>query len=202
MLGQWLPKACATVAQCLGNGCPMLGQWLPKAWATCAQGLGNTCPLIWQRLPNTWATVAQWLGNGCPRPGQRLHNAWAMVAQCFGNGCTMLGQRLPNDWAMVAQWLGNGCPRLAQRLPKALATVWPPVADQPSHSFKSDPGAITGFGIRSRPPVRRRSHGAQKSRALCTRKQREHEGYYDGAALSGLGRLPSSPREAVCETNM
>ena len=79
-LGQWLPKAWAMVAQCLGTGCPMFGQWLPK---------------VGQRLPNAWAMVAQGLGNGCPMLGQWLPKAWAMVAQCLGNGCPMFGQWLP-----------------------------------------------------------------------------------------------------------
>ena len=61
--------------------------------------------------------------------GQWLPKAWATVAQCLGNGC---------------QGLGNGCPMLGQ---------WLPNADQPSQSFKSDPGVITGFGIGSRPVI-------------------------------------------------
>ena len=36
-VGQRLPNNRATVAQYLGIGCPMVGQWLPKVWATVAQ---------------------------------------------------------------------------------------------------------------------------------------------------------------------
>jgi len=98
-----LPKHC--------NHCPSL----PNNRATVAQYLGNGCPIIGQRLPNTWATVAQWLGKvgqGCPMLGQWLPIAWARL----GNGCPIIGQRLPNIWATVAQWLG----KVGQRVPRAL----------------------------------------------------------------------------------
>ena len=224
-LVQRLPNAWATVAHGLGNGCPRLGQWLPNAWAIVAQGLCNSCPMLGQWLPKAWATVPQYLGNGCRKlgkwfPNQSLRNGSQF--QCLGSAVPVMGSssfparplgvQFRRSPLLRRRMFGSGRPAhsLAQLSPtgstqpshRLMHPPSLPVADQPSQSFKSDPGVITGFGIGSRPPVRRRSHGAQKSRGLYTLRRRDHEGYHDGAALSGLGRPPSSPREAVCETNM
>ena len=205
------------VAQGLGNGCPRLGQRLPKAWATVAQGLGTGCPRLGQRFPNTWETVVENLGNGFPiNPCETgpSFNAWGRQSQSWGVHHFRPGRLgFSSHRCSGGECLGPAGPHTV--LPNCLQPVRPSrligsctsvvaatVADQPSQSFKSDPGVITGFGIGSCPPVRRRSHGAQKSRGLYTLRRRDHEGYHDGAALSGLGLPPSSPREAVCETNM
>ena len=221
-----MPNAWAMVAQCLGNGCPRLGPRLPNACATFAQYVGTGCPILEQRCPNALETVPQYLGSGFRKlgncfPNQSLRNGSQF--QCLGSAVPVMGSssfparplgvQFRRSPLLRRRMLGSGRPAhsLAQLSPtgstqpshRLMHPPSLPVADQPSQSFKSDPGVIIGSGIGSCPPVRRRSHGAQKShRGFYTLRQRDHEGYHDGAALSGLGRPPSSPREAVCETNM